>query len=144
MADFLSQETTGTGGMPTVKVAGSAKRARLRRSVATFVCAGQAIGSRLVLDNVPAGARGVHHIITNSATLGGVATLTIGNAGTPAKYAAASTYTVADTPVVKKKAALMAVELAADEQQYAFVGAAALPNDGTILAIETIYTDVNP
>jgi hypothetical protein len=53
---------------------------------------------------------------------------------------AAATYTSADTPVVIAKASILAAELAANEDQFLTVAAAALPNDGTIIVVETDYT----
>ena len=124
---------------PVTQHSSNAVRAKVRRIVNTFVCAGQASGDTLDLGVVPAGARGINHRVTVSATLG-TSTLAIGISGTAAKYAAAATYTTADSPVTKAKAANLEAELAADEQQYATIGVAALPNDGTVIAIETFFT----
>lgn len=143
MADFYSVEAPAAA-KPTVKRSANAIRAEVRRNISTFVCdatgcGAAAIGSRLMLPTVPKGARGVHHRITVSATLG-AATLAIGITGTIAKYAAAATYTAADTPTSKCIAANLAAELTANEDQFLTVAAAALPNDGTKIVVETLYT----
>lgn len=141
--DYLSIEAPGAA-LPTTKAPGNACKSPVRRNINHFVCdatnvGAAAIGAKLHLAPVPAGARGVRHKITVSATLG-AATLAVGIAGTVAKYAAAATYTAADTPVTLAKAANLAAELAADEDQFLTVAAAALPNDGTIIVVETEFT----
>jgi hypothetical protein len=141
--DYYSSEAPGTVA-PTTKAPGNAVHSPLRRSVNSFVCnaagvGAAAIGAKLHLAAVPKGARGVKHRITVSATLG-ASTLALGITGTVAKYGAAAVYTNADTPVSLAKAANLAAELAADEDQFLTVAAAALPNDGTIIVVETEYT----
>lgn len=142
--DYNSQEAPGSA-LPTTKAPGNAVNSPVRRSLNTFVCnaagvGAAAIGAKLLLAGIPAGARGVRHRITVSATIGAATTLEIGTAADAAKYAAAALHTVADTPTLYAKAAHLAAELAADEAQFATVGGGALPNDGTIIAIETEYT----
>jgi hypothetical protein len=144
MADFYSSEAPARTTKPTVARPANAVSAKLRRTVSTFVCDGTnvgaaAIGSRLMLPTVPKGARGVKHRITNSATLG-AATLALGIAGNVTKYAAAATYTGVNAPVSIAKASILAAELAADEVQFLTTAAAALPNDGTIIVVETEYS----
>jgi hypothetical protein len=144
MADFYSSEAPARTTKPTVARAANAVSAKLRRTVSTFVCDGTNVGgaaaaSRLMLPRVPKGARGVKHRITVSATLG-TTTLALGIAGTVSKYAAAATYTSANTPVVIAKASNLAAELAADEDQFLTTAVAALPNDGTIIVVETEFT----
>jgi hypothetical protein len=138
MADFYSIEV-GAPTSPTTKAPGNAIGAKRRSHCVSFAMNGQAAGSRLMLPRVPKGARGVSHRITVSATLG-AATLAVGIAGSIAKYAAAATYTVADTPTTLAKAANLAAELAADEDQFLTTAAAALPVGGTIV-VETHYQD---
>lgn len=138
MADFYSQEAP-VATKPVTKRDPSTEHAKLRRVSRTWVCAAQAAGSRLIGPKLPKGARGVHHVLTVSATLA-TTTLAVGITGTAAKYGAAATYTAADTPVSLKKAALLAVELAADEQIYITTAVAALPNGGEIISLETFFT----
>lgn len=142
--DYYSSESPAKTTLPTVKNPGNAIKSPIRRSISSFVCDGTncgaaAIGALLHLAGVPKGARGVRHRVIVSATLG-ASTLSLGIAGTAAKYSAAATYTSANTPVTIAKAANVAAELAADEDQFLTVGAAALPNDGTIIVVETEYT----
>jgi hypothetical protein len=144
MADFYSSEAPARTTKPTVARSANAVAAKLRRTVSSFVCdatncGAAAAGSRLMLPRVPKGARGIKHRITVSATLG-TSTLALGITGTTAKYAAAATYTTANSPVTIAKAANLAAELAADEDQFLTTAVAALPNDGTIIVVETEYT----
>jgi hypothetical protein len=138
--DYFSAEAPAPAS-PTVKRAGNAVNAKMRRTISTFVLAAQAAGSRLMLPRVPAGARGVHHRITSSVDLG-AATIAIGIAGDVSKYKAAAVFAAVDTPTTVAKAANLAAELAADEDQFVTTAAAALPGAGT-LVIETLYTDYN-
>jgi hypothetical protein len=144
MADFYSSEAPARTTKPTVARAANAVAAKLRRTVSSFVCdatnAGNAaIGSRLMLPRVPKGARGVKHRITVSGTLG-TAQLSIGIAGNVTKYSAAAAYATANAPVVIGKASILAAELTADEDQFLTTSVAALPNDGTIIVVETEFT----
>ena len=144
MADFYSSEAPARTTKPTVARSANAVAAKLRRTVSSFVCdgtncGGAAAGSRLMLPRVPKGARGVKHRITVSATLA-TTTLALGISGSTSKYAAAATYTSPNSPTSLAKAANLAAELSADEDQFLTTGAAALPNDGTIIVVETEYT----
>jgi hypothetical protein len=146
MVDYTSSEAPAATS-PTTKRAASAIAAKLRRTVSTFVCdgtncGGAAAGSRLMLPTVPKGARGIKHRITVSNTLG-AATLAVGITGNTSKYVAAATYTTANAPTSLAKAANLAAELAADEVQFLTTAAAALPNDGTIIVVETEFSTVN-
>lgn len=136
-ADFLSNEVPANTTKPVVKRAGSAMGGRARRVISTFNLTAQAIGDRLLLPRVPKGARGVHHVIQPSVALGGVATLALGILGNTGKYRAAAIKNDALREVVSL-AANISAELAADEDQFLTVAAAALPGAGT-LVVETIY-----
>jgi hypothetical protein len=144
MPDFFSSEAPARLTKPTVANKANAVCAKLRRTVSSFVCDGTnvgaaAIASRLFLPRVPKGARGVKHRVTVSGSLG-TATLALGIAGNTSKYAAAATFTAPNAPVSIAKASILAAELAADEDQFLTTGVAALPNDGTIIVVETEYT----
>lgn len=144
---YYSSEAPARTTKPTVDRAANAVNAKLRRTVSSFVldgtnAGGAAIGAQLQLPRVPKGARGVKYVVTNSATLG-ASTLAIGITGNISKYGAAATYTGVNTPIAVAKAANLAAELAADEDPFLTVAAAALPNDGTILVVETHYTISN-
>lgn len=141
--DYNSSEAPAATS-PVTKRAGNAVAAKLRRTVSSFVCdatncGAAAAASRLLLPRVPKGARGIKHRITVSGTLA-TATLQLGIAGSTSKYAAAATYTTPNAPVTLAKAANLAAELAADEDQFLTTAVAALPNDGTIIVVETEYT----
>jgi hypothetical protein len=136
-ADFLPNEIPANTTKPVVKRSQTAVGGRARRVISTFTLAAQAIGDRLMLPRVPKGARGVHHVIQPSVALGAAATLTLGIAGTVGKYRAAAIKndTLRETVSL---AVNTSAELAADEDQFLTVGAAALPGAG-ILVVETIY-----
>jgi hypothetical protein len=138
--DYFSAEAPAPAS-PSVKRPGNAMHAKLRRTVSTFTMAAQAAGSRLMLPRVAAGARGVHHRITASVSLG-AATAAIGIAGNTGKYRAAAVLTAVETPELVAHTANLAAELAADEDQFVTIAAAALPGAGT-LVVETFYTDYN-
>lgn len=136
MADILPVEMPAAT-KPVTKRSGAAMRADVQRSVVSFTLAAQAIGDKLILPTVPAGARGVRHRIQSSVALGAAATLAIGITGNVGKYRAAAILNVTTAEEVSSAANTAAV-LAADEPQFITVGAAALPGAGT-LTVETIY-----
>jgi hypothetical protein len=101
--------------------------------ISSFNLAAQAIGDRLMLPRVPKGARGVITSIQSSVALGGVATLAIGIAGNTGKYRAAAIKNDTLEETVSS-AVNTAAELAADEDQFLTVAAAALPGAGTLVS----------
>lgn len=138
MPDFYSVEQPAAT-KPATKSPGNAVRSTTRRTISTFNLAAQAIGDRLMLPRIPKGARGVRFRLQSSVALGGAATLALGIAGTVGKYrAAAIKNDTAQETVVS--ATTLAAELAADEDPFITVAAAALPGAGT-LVVETIYSD---
>jgi hypothetical protein len=144
MADFYSVEAPAPAS-PAVKRSMNAVGAKVRRTVSTFVCdasgvGGAAAGSRLMLPKIPKGARGVHFIITASATMGAAATFALGIAGNTGKYRAAAVITAVETPETVRKTAFLSAELAADEQPFLTTAVAAMVNGGEKLVVETVYT----
>lgn len=140
MAEHLPGNISDPDARPTVKNDGADLDASLRRSIAIITAAAQADGDTIKLPTIPKGARGVHHRLTASATMGATATIAIGIAGNTGKYRTAAVFTAVDTPTVVGKAANMgAAALAADEEQFITIAAAALPGAGT-LVVETFYT----
>lgn len=121
---------------PVTKAPGNATRAQMRRSIASFTLAAQAIGDRLMLPEIPAGARGVRHRMQSSVSLG-TSTLALGITGNTGKYRAAATLAVT-TPEEISSAVTTAAELATAEKPFLTVAVAALPGAGT-LTVETIY-----
>lgn len=138
MADFYSIEAPAPT-KPATKAPGNAVRAKMFRTISSFTLAAQAIGDRLLLPRIPKGARGVQFKIQSSVALGGVATIALGIAGTTGKYRAAATKNDTALETVSS-AVISAAELAADEDPFLTVAAAALPGAGT-LVVETIYSD---
>jgi hypothetical protein len=136
-ADFFSNEVPANTTKPVVKRAGNAMGGRAKRVISSFTLNGQAIGDRLLLPRVQKGARGVHHKIQSSVGLGGVATIALGIVGNTGKYRAAAIKNDTLQETVSS-AVNTAAELAADEDQFLTVAAAALPVGGT-LVVETIY-----
>lgn len=142
MADFYPVEAPVT--VPATKRSMNAYGSKVRRTISTFVCdatgcGGAAAGSRLMLPKTPKGARGVHHIITASATMGAAVTFALGIAGNTGKYRAAAVITAVETPETIRKTAFLSAELAADEQQFLTTAVAAMVNAGEKLVVETIY-----
>jgi hypothetical protein len=147
MADFNSVEAPAAA-KPTVKRNANAVGSKVRRTISTFVCdatgvGGAAIGSRLMLPTIPKGARGVHFIITASATMGAAVTFALGIAGTIAKYRAAAVITAVETPETIRKTAFLSAELAADETPFLTTAVAAMVNGGEKLVVETVYSLAN-
>jgi hypothetical protein len=136
-ADFLSNEVPANTTKPVTKRASNAMGGRSKRVISTFNLTAQAIGDRLMLPRVPKGARGVHHALQPSVALGAAATLALGVAGNTGKYRAAAIKNDTAREVVSS-AVNISAELAADEDQFLTVAAAALPNGGT-LVVETFY-----
>jgi hypothetical protein len=126
MADTLANETPAKV-KPVVKRSSSSVGSEIRRQIVSFAIAGQAIADRLMLPTIPKGARGVRHRIQSSLALGGVATIAIGIAGNTGKYRAAAILNVTTAEDVSSAANVAAV-LAADENPFITVAAAALPD----------------
>lgn len=144
MADFNSLEYPATT-KPIAQRSRNAIRSKTVRTVSTFKCdatnvGAAAAGSRLMLPVIPKGARGVHYVITASATMGAAATFALGIAGNIAKYRAAAVITAVETPETIRKTAFLSAELAADEQPFLTTAAAAMVNAGELLVVETIYS----
>lgn len=91
----------------------------------------------VLLARIPAGMRFVGGRITSSISLG-TSTISVGNAGTPAKYRAAAVHTAVDTPTAFGKASAMAAAASgADEDVILTVATADLPNTaGGLLVID--------
>jgi hypothetical protein len=144
MADFYSAEAPAAAA-PTVKRSANAVGSKVRRTISTFTCdatgpGGAAAGTRLMLPTIPKGARGVHFIITASATMGAAATFALGITGNTGKYRAAAVITAVETPETVRKTAFLAAELAADETPFLTTAVAAMVNGGEKLVVETIYS----
>jgi hypothetical protein len=136
MAQYYSNElagdTTGTNTAPVNSLRPSAGTYGARQKVfrATIAFNSQAAASTFVLAKVPTGHTFSHGLITVSATTGS-ATISIGNAGAAAQYAAAAAYTTADTPtLVGKAAAMTAGAYTAEETIIATTASASLPASG--------------
>jgi hypothetical protein len=91
-----------------------------------------------MLPRVPKGARGVKHRITERHARRGDARARHHRHDRQVRRGRDLQRQHADETVAK--AANLAAELAADEDQFLTTAAAALPNDGTIIVVETEYT----
>lgn len=97
------------------------------------------IGDRIYLGKLPAGAvyQGVRLTTQNSL---GAAQLAIGTPAAPAKYRAAAVFTTPDAPTMVGTAATKSQgPLAADEEIWATISAAALPANTRIVS-ELLFT----
>jgi len=105
MAQGYSAEMVGVidGSLvPEIKADGRVINAKLRTFQATFdlslAAVKKASGDTNVLFRLPRGYKPIMGVLLASATMGGTATIAIGNASTPAKYRAAATFTTANVP----------------------------------------------
>ena len=144
MAQTFSTELTGINSLPAVKPAVPAYGGRVRRYRATVTLAAQAAADTIVLAKIPAGQVFAFGNITSTVSLGGVATIAIGNAAFPALYRAAALSTAVETPTGFGAGTLLTASLAsvsgyaAEETILATIAAASLPGAGT--AVFDIYT----
>lgn len=145
MAQTFSIELTGINSLPVVKPAVPAYGGRVRRYRATVTLAAQAAADTIVLAKLPVGQVFAYGVITATATLGGTATVAIGNATTAGLYRAAAISTAVETPTLfgAGSAGLTAsmasvTGYTAEETVLATIAAASLPGAGT--AVFDIYT----
>jgi hypothetical protein len=140
MAQTYATEVSGVDSSPAVRPSSFAGHgAHLLRYRATITLASQASGDTIVLADIPAGLVPAYGVLNADTSLG-TATLSIGNASTPAKYRAAATFTATDTPTPFGKAgAVDDAALTASERVIATIGTAALPASG-ILVIDLYFS----
>lgn len=140
MATTYALEVSPQYATPPGKSPGTVQGGRMRRWRATIALASQPVADVVVLANIPAGHTFAYGIATASATLG-TAVISVGVAGTPAKYRAAAVNTVVDTPTVFGPAAAIAMDPlgATGEQVILTIATAALPAAGT-LVIDLYYS----
>lgn len=123
--------------VPAIKADGRVYGARLRAYQATFdlslATVKKANGDTNVLCQVPANEKPVAIIGLASATMGGTATIALGNSGTPAKYRAAATFTTANVPqIMMLSSAGDDAPLSAEEEIIMTIAAADLPGSGIL------------
>jgi hypothetical protein len=124
------------GSQPSVTQVGG----RVRCFIETYTYNSEATGSTITVAQLPAGAQIVGMTYSSSVTLGGTATLAVGDGTTSGAYVTAAAYTaVGDTPLVVKEAgAGVASPLTAPGKVVLTTAAAALPSSGTLL-FKTYY-----
>lgn len=134
MAQTFSNELAPTQTSPAgVPSATQGYGARIHRYRASITLAAQASADTVVLANIPAGQCFVRGDVVSSVSLG-TATISVGNATTPAKYKAAAVFTAVDTPTPFGPAtAIAGAPSTAQEQVILTVGTAALPGAGTLV-----------
>lgn len=142
MAQGFSAEVTGVldGTMPYSKADGRTINAKVRAFVATFDLSKTnvkgASGDTDVCFRIPAGYKPLYGFLLASVTMGGTATIAVGNATTPGKYRAAAILTTADAPqIFMLSAAEQLAPLAADEDVLITIAAAALPGAGILQVV---------
>lgn len=122
-----------SGTLPQAMPDGRLVSNKRRTTTEIFTLASQASGSQLYIGTLPIGAV-FEGIELNTDTSLGSATISAGSEASPAKYAAAATFTATDTPTVRAKASGQAqAPLTAPEDVYLTTGAAALPASGTLV-----------
>lgn len=145
MATSYSKEMDGVlDATQSVKADGRIIGAKLKRIRATIPYDGQASGDIIVLGELPANAAFSHGVITQTATMGGTATIAIGTPTDADKFRAAATSTPVNTPTMFGMAAAAAADPAsARERVQATVGAAALPNSAAEAVVDIFYSDAS-
>lgn len=134
MATFYAANATNVfNTTPLVKAHPGAHGGVVRCLTDTLTYASQASGSTLVFGGgyLPVGARVLYGTLTTSASTGS-ATVSVGIAGSTAKYKALAAYTTADVPLVFGVAAGLDTALTAAEQIIVTTGGASLPASGTL------------
>lgn len=140
MAKGYSAELVGVldgSKVPAIKADGRVYGARLRSYQATFDMAVAAVkkvnGDTNVICQVPANEKVIAIVGLASVTMGGTATIAIGNSGAPAKYRAAATFTTANVPqLMQLSSAGDDAPLAAEEEIIFTIAAADLPGAGIL------------
>lgn len=132
MATTNSPELAGLQAVSPSLVAPGKWYGKLRQFEAVVPLAGQAAGDEINLFVLPAGFRPVFGLIQSSPALGS-ATIMVGTAASPARFRAAQTVALPDTPLIFGTVAGMSAVLAAPEQVKATVSAAALPGSGAMI-----------
>lgn len=134
MATFYATSATDVFNTnPPVKASPETHGGRVRVLSDTLTYASQASGSTLVFGGgyLPKGARVLYGVLTTSASTGS-ATVSVGIAGSTAKYKALAAYTTADVPLIFGVTAGL-TNTTADEQIIVTTGGAALPASGTLV-----------
>ncbi|MFZ5704917.1 MAG: hypothetical protein ACOY5R_06580 [Pseudomonadota bacterium] len=140
MAKGYSAELVGVidgTKVPDLKADGRVYGARMRIYQATFDMAAsttkKVVGDTNVIAQIPANEKPVAILMLASVTMGGTATIAIGNASTPGKYRAAAIFTTANVPTpVMLSSAGDDAPLSAEEEIILTVGAADLPGAGIL------------
>ena len=133
MTNFYSAELAGIASLPVVKVNSTAYAAPLRRYRATIALAAQNIGDNIYVAYLPAGEDFGFAVLCSTVSLG-TSTVAIGVTGTNGKYRAGAVFTAVDIPTpFGTTLQIAAPPVAAEEQIFVGIGAAALPGAGTLV-----------
>lgn len=143
MAQGFSAEVTGVldgTKNPSSKSDGRVINAKIRAFVATLdlsvATVKGASGDTDVCFVIPKGYKPLYGYLLSSATMGGTATIAVGNSTTAGKYRAAAIHTTADAPqFFMLSAASQLAPLSADETVLITIAAAALPGTGILQVV---------
>lgn len=143
MAQGFSAEVTGVLDAtvnPPSKSDGRVIGGKVRAYQATFDLSlanvKKASGDTNVCFKFPAGCKPLYGYLLASATMGGTATIAIGNATTAGKYRAAAIHTTVDAPVLfMLSSAGDDAPLTADEDVLMTIAAASLPSSGILQCV---------
>lgn len=144
MAKIYGTNTAPRGANPIGVMDGSLQGGHVRVYRETINLASQAVinaADTIVVAYASKGETFLFGMLTASATMGGTATLAIGNSTTSGKYRTAAIFTAVETPTLFGAAAagLAALtKLTADEEVIITIAAASLPASG-ILTCDTYW-----
>jgi hypothetical protein len=151
MANFYGSTFTGVLDVTpaTAKADASKSRSKLRTTTEVFDLAALyaangnvaiPAGSFLICGKLPVGARYSSMVVTTDTSLGST-TISSGTAASNAKYGAAATAALTDTPLTKTKASAKAqAPLTTEEIVGLTTAVGALPTTG-IMVVETHWTE---
>lgn len=132
MTVLYGANTTPRSTTPAGQVDGSVQGGHVRVYREKITLASQTTSDTIVLAYPTVGETFLYGVLTTDTSLGS-SQVSIGIAGTTAKYKALGTFTATDTPTFFGKAAAQSAKLTADETVFMTIGTANLPSSGTLV-----------
>ncbi len=132
MAVLYGAYTAPRSSTPPGLVDGGVQGGHVRVYREKIALTGQTTADTIVLAFPSGGETFLSGMLTSDVTLG-TAQVSIGVAGSTAKYRALATHTVPDTPVPFGKTAAQLAKLTADETVFLTIATSALPVSGTLI-----------
>lgn len=132
MTVLYGANTTPRSTSPAGQVDGSVQGGHVRVYREKIALNAQPTTDTIVLAFPTVGETFLYGVLTTDTSLGS-SQISIGIAGTTAKYKALGAFTATDTPTFFGKASAQSAKLAADETVFMTIGTAALPGSGTLI-----------